>query len=147
MPNIYTKSLTRNQKLFIMRKLSLLLALFAIFAFIIVSCEEEEDETYEKSDLIGKWEQVSPEPQNDSSDCDAYKLYDEFTEAKYKSITSCDGMETSISIEYEFDGKTISYSMIDYKIKMEIKELTDSKLKYNMSMGGISETYEYTKVE
>ena len=126
-----------------MKKLSLLLALFAFSAIIIVSCEEDEEESYEKADLIGKWEQVSPETQDDSGDCDDYKLFDEFTETKYKSITSCNGLESSISTDYEFNGKTVSCTMFDYEIKMEIKELTDYKLKYKTSMG---ETYEYTKV-
>jgi hypothetical protein len=124
-----------------MKKLSLVLA---VFAFFIVSCEEEEDKSWEKADLIGKWEQVSPQPS--SSDCDDYKLYDEFSETEYKSITSCDGMESSVSMEYEFDGTTITYSLFGTEVNMEIKELTDSNLKYKMSAGGETETYEYTKV-
>ena len=124
-----------------MKKLSLILAVFALF---IVSCEEEEDKSWDKADLLGKWEQVTPEPS--SSDCSDYSLYDEFTETEYKSITSCDGMESSMSMEYEFDGKAVTYSILGQEVSLNIKELTNSSLKYTMSAGGESETYEYTKV-
>jgi hypothetical protein len=54
-------------------------------------------------------------------------------------------MESSMSMEYEFDGKAVTYSLLDQEVSLKIQELTNSKLKYKMSAGGETDTYEYTK--
>lgn len=126
-----------------MKKLSILLALFTLF---LVSCEEEEDTSYNKADLLGKWEQVSPDPQEDAGDCTDYHLYIEFSDTTYKSITACEGSETSMTMEYEFDGKVVSYSIFGIEVTMTIKELSDTKLVVEESAMGETGTAEYSKV-
>lgn len=127
-----------------MKKLALL---FIAMTLVFSACEkDEESKSYEKSDLLGLWEQTDPVAEDAS--CDSYGVFLEFTNDELKSITDCSGAESSITLEYTFDGKKISYEFF-FTINMTIVELTDTKLVVDESIVGIdgSERVTYTRAD
>jgi hypothetical protein len=128
-----------------MKKLFIILGAFVLIA---ISCSKDDDvdTNYERADLLGKWEQVSPTPE--SEDCTVYEEMFEFGD-ELTVYNICDGNETTITFPYEFDGKNITYTFFVFEITMKVIELTGSKLVAEVTVkdvAGIS-TVTYNKVD
>lgn len=126
-----------------MKKISFVVAALIL---IFISCNKDKDEvSYQKSELIGLWEQTNPAPEDEM--CTDYSSKVRFEEDTISFISSCDGFDSRYFMPYEFDGKTVSYVFL-LTMNMEIVELTSTKLVTKEFVTGIdvSETKTYTKV-
>lgn len=116
-------------------------------SLIFAACEKEEDETgFEKSQLLGKWVKVNPAPED--ATCSDYNEFIEFSDTQISSGTACDGAESSMSMDYTFDGEKITYQLF-FTVNMKVVELTDTKLVTDESVQGVnaSERITYDRAE
>jgi hypothetical protein len=119
-----------------MKKLNLLYAL--LFISLLICCgKDDEDPSYKKADLIGKWEQTATTiPDDGGSSCTTEKQEVEFSETELKMIGTCDGTSGSFEVDYTFDNKkTVSFEFLG-EAKMVILELSNTTLKVDVFYGG-----------
>ena len=128
-----------------MKKLALL---FGAAILILVACsKDDEEKTFAKADLLGKWQQTNPASEDPG--CDSYSVFMEFSETEIISTSTCDGDESlPFSIDYEFDGKKVTYDFI-FTITLTIIELTDDKLVCDEEIEGLVDPVRitYTRVD
>jgi hypothetical protein len=118
-----------------MKKIVILL--FVISSIILTSsCKKEDDKTWDKSMLIGSWEQTGGNEFVACPNGDNAKIV--FTSNDYTEYsTDEDGCVTEfgLSSNYTFDGKTI---VLVNAVSYKITELTATSLSFNIFFEGYS---------
>lgn len=121
-----------------------LIYIVSLAALIFIGCNDEDEKTYDQTDLYGTWSQITPDPTSENSD----SIHLEFTATEMKE-TTFDGqlLPSSITIEYSFDGKSFTYNLFGVEVKNEINKLNGTTLDFNAKYLGSSEHHRYTKVD
>lgn len=122
-----------------MKKYTILLLLIGIVA---VSCQKDKNEgpTYEKSMLLGKWQQVTP-------DTGGEQIIVTFSDTEFEEVSGTGESALSLTYDYTFDGKVITYVFL-VNVHLTINELTSTKLVVTQTADGYpnSMQFTYTKV-
>jgi hypothetical protein len=125
-----------------------LLLSLTIISLLFSSCvlDEDEDKTYDKTDLYGTWTQINPDPADD----DFNYIHHEFTSSRYYSSSSpYDGLlNYSWSYNWSDEGIVSWTNLLGFTVKLEIQTLNSSTLTFKKYVGGvIDDEYTCTKVE
>ncbi|PLX17997.1 MAG: hypothetical protein C0599_12890 [Salinivirgaceae bacterium] len=118
-----------------------LLFTLLISSLLFISCDIDEDKTYDQTDLYGTWIQINPDP----ADSGFNYIHHTFSSSVYESSSYPYDVLYNYGFTYNWDdsGEVTWENLLGMTVRLKIQTLNSNTLSFKKYVGGIFDD-EYT---